>query len=274
MADQQHNNYPDTLMLIQNSFTTILLDAIQFYPQESKRHKAESHGLLFGNIQKGIFECDYIFPVGNVAYRKDDEIKNNPKVDEAIKNAKHLLSTSKCYGDYHSHPNTLSFNGWAGPSNMDVLYAKSLKLPYMIIIAISRSSLFEKQLSIECLRSKRKEYHYEKKAGDHDCPREELIEGESAYIEGRFKKYKFEMRAYKYEANCLREINLISSEAEMLIELIKNDIDIENLMPEMTYGLRKIEYDFRVLGTQDNNNMERAKQNLLYHINRIKGLKG
>ncbi|KJS21845.1 MAG: hypothetical protein VR72_08600 [Clostridiaceae bacterium BRH_c20a] len=263
-------NYPDKIMLIQNSFSTILLDAIQFYPQESKKHKAESHGLLFGNIQKGVFECDYVFPVGNVASRKADEITSNPKVDEAIQNAKHLLFTSKCCGTYHSHPNTLSFKGWAGPSNADVLYSKGLKLPYMIIIAISRNALFEKKLTIECLCGERKEYLYEKKAGGHDAPRETIIEGEAAYIIGKFKKYTFEMRAYKYEDNCLKDINLTSSEAKMLIELIKNDLAIKNLTPEMTYGLRKIEYDFRVLSMPENRNIDRVMQNLQYHINRMK----
>ncbi|KJS86267.1 MAG: hypothetical protein JM58_07145 [Peptococcaceae bacterium BICA1-8] len=265
---------PDKLMLIQNSFSTILLDAIQFYPQESRRHKAESHGLLFGNIQKGFSECNYVFPVGNVASRKADEITNNPKVDEAIQNAKHLLFTSRCFGTYHSHPNTSSFEGWAGPSNADVLYSKGVKLPYMIIIAISRNALFEKKLSIECHSCDRKEYHYEKKSGGHDSPREITIEGVTAYIEGRFKKYKFEMRAYKYEDNCLRDIILTSSETEMLIELIRNDIVIEDLTSEMTYGLRKIEYNFRVLSMEDSKNGQKAKQNLQYHINKIKGVKG
>lgn len=32
--------------LIQNSFSTILLDAIQFFPQDISK-QAESHGLLF-----------------------------------------------------------------------------------------------------------------------------------------------------------------------------------------------------------------------------------
>lgn len=267
------NNYPKTIMLIQNSFTTILLDAIQFYPQESIKHKAESHGLLFGNIKNEILECDYIFPVGNVSYRKSDEIKNNPKVDKAIQNAKHLLFTSRLCGTYHSHPNTLNFKEWAYPSNMDILYAKGLKQPYMIIIAISRNALLEKRLSLECLSRASTEYHYDKNAGDHDFPREVTHEGQTIYFTGKFKRYKFEMRAYKYENNYLRDINLVSSEAEMLMELSKNDIAVEDLSSETSYGLRKIEYDFRALRINDDRNYERAKQNLEYHIQRLKDKK-
>lgn len=60
----------ESLDLIQNSFSTILIDAIQYYPNESKKIK-EAHGLLFGCRQQGFVECDYVFPVGNVLKRKE-----------------------------------------------------------------------------------------------------------------------------------------------------------------------------------------------------------
>ena len=56
----------------------------------------------------------------------------------------------------------------------------------------------------------------------------------------------------------------------MIIELIKNDIIIEDLSPEQSYGLRKIEYDLRVLKMNEDKRYERAKQNLQYHIQNIK----
>lgn len=261
--------YPDTIMLIQNSLTTVLLDAIQFYPQESVSQESESHGLLFGNVRNGILECDYIFPVGNVSIRKKDCVKNNPKIDEAIQNAKHLLFTSRYCGTYHSHPYVLKFDGWASPSNADVLYAKYLKTPYMLIIAISRAALFEKTLSIKYLNSSRKKYHHEKKREAHDFPREEIVEGKTIYLQGKFKKYIFELRGYMYDEKCLKEVNLISSEAEMLMELINNKMTIEDLSPEATYALRKIEYDFRVLNTPNDNNNQKARQNMQHHVQTI-----
>jgi proteasome lid subunit RPN8/RPN11 len=263
-------NYPDTIMLIQNSFTTILLDAIQFFPQESKKYKAESHGLLFGNLNNEVLECDYLFPVGNVTYRKEDEVMTNLKIDSAIQNAKHLLFTSKCYGDYHSHPNLKSFEGWSEPSNGDVLYAKNLKLPYMLIIALTRNSLFEKSLSVNYATTTCKEYFYIKKSGCHDFPSQKISDNEVVYLQGVFKKYKFELRAFKYDNKCLSAVNLISSEAEMLMELIKNDINVKDLDSESTYKLRKIEYDFRVLNLKEDNNKQKALQNMQHHIQKIK----
>ena len=133
--------------MVQHALTTMILDAIQFYPQGVRTAGGESHGLIFGNIVAGVMECDYVFPVGNVTERKPDEIWNNPKVDEAIKNAKHILFTSRCCGDYHSHPYKLFFEGAANPSNGDLSYASWLKQLYMMIIAISRKAILEKKLA-------------------------------------------------------------------------------------------------------------------------------
>lgn len=51
--------------LIQNSFSTILLDAIQFFPKDLSK-QAESHSLLFGISNEDIIESEYVFPVGSV----------------------------------------------------------------------------------------------------------------------------------------------------------------------------------------------------------------
>lgn len=261
---------PNTIQLIQHSLTSIILDAIQFYPQETLKSKFESHGLLFGNIINSVLECDYAFPVGNVSSRKNDEIRNNPKVDAAIQNAKHLLFTSKCYGDYHSHPNTYFFREWAYPSNADVLFAKSFKLPYMIIIALSRNSLFEKQLEVEYIQYNAMEFRHKKNAGDHDLPNEVALPEIVNLIQGRFKKYQFEIRAYQCINDSLKSINLISSEAEMLIQLKKCNMSIEDLDPDTTYSLRKIEYDARTIGLDQQGGKEKAMQNMQYHIEKLK----
>ena len=59
----QQKNY---LEFIQNTISTIILDAIQYFPENVKMVHSESSGLLFG-LDKGQYvECDYVFPVGSV----------------------------------------------------------------------------------------------------------------------------------------------------------------------------------------------------------------
>lgn len=261
--------YPDTVMLIQHSFSTILLDAIQFYPQDMKKQQAESHGLLFGNIKNDVFECDYVFPVGNVSSRKPDEILPNQRVDKAIQNAKQLLFTSSLLGTYHSHPNKVSFEGWSEPSNGDISYVKNKKTNIELIVSITKNAVFENSLFIEYGKTEKTEFYHIGKLGVHEFPKKKGLEGETTYIKGKFKKYTFELRAFKYENKCLKSVDLISSEAEMLMELIKSKLVIEDLSPEMSYALRKIEYDFRAMNTQNEKEKDKAKQNMQYHIKKI-----
>ena len=144
-----------------------------------------------------------------------------------------------------------------------------LTLPYMIIIALSRNSLIEKALEVEYFQYRTKVFHHKRGADDHDIPREIELDGNSNSIQGSFKKYKFEIRAYKSDNDSLKSINLISSEAEMLMELNKNNISVENLNSDTTYALRKIEYDFRILGLGSSKNNEKALQNMQYHIDKL-----
>ena len=250
--------------LIQNAFSTILLDSIQYFPQDLKKH-AETHGLLFGLENHNTTECDYVFPVGNVKGRTKDSITPNRSIDHAIQTAKELISTSKNFGTYHSHPNTHQFSVWAEPSNADVSYAKYLKLPFMIILAITRNSDIEKPLDIWYSNYERAEFYYDKKAGDHDAPRMEKIEGIGQSICGEFKKYTFEMRGYHFNGKSLSDVKLYSSEAEMLMELNDQKIDISSLSSNSAYSLRKIEYNLRL-----NNKSERSINNLDYHLDKIK----
>lgn len=87
--------------LIQNSFSTILLDAIQFFPQDLSK-QAESHGLLFGISNDDIIECEYVFSVGNVRRRTENEISPDRAIDNAIQTARQIVSTSNNIGTYHS----------------------------------------------------------------------------------------------------------------------------------------------------------------------------
>jgi hypothetical protein len=65
--------------LIQNSFSTIILDTIQYFPDNVKKVHSESSGLLFG-LDKGEYvECDYIFPVGSVEKRTKIRFKRIQK---------------------------------------------------------------------------------------------------------------------------------------------------------------------------------------------------
>lgn len=214
-----------------------------------------------------------MFPVGNVTERKPDEIRNNPRVDEAIRNAKQILFTSRCFGHYHSHPHKQFFEGAANPSNGDVSYASWLKQPYMMMIAISRNALLEKKLYIEYRYSKKCVFSHVRKKGLHDYPEETTSDGEVSYVHGRFKKYEFEIRAFKVVGKDLVSIDLLSSEVEMLMELVANQINIEMLDAHTAYALRKIEYDFRVLKGQNDNKKATTQQNLEYHIKKIKGSK-
>jgi len=138
-----------------------------------------------------------------------------------------------------------------------------------LIIAITKNAIFEKSLFIEYGKTEKSEYCHVSKLGVHDFPKKKNVEGETNYIKGKFKKYTFELRAFKYEDKCLKSVNLISSEAEMLMELVKNNVIIEDLSPETTYALRKIEYDLRAMDTQDEKGKEKAKQNMQYHIKKI-----
>lgn len=257
--------------LSQNAFSTILLDAIQFFPQEIKKTQSESHGLLFGINQPELMDCDYVFPVGNVKRRTSNEVEPNINIDSAINNARQILSTSRHIGTYHSHPYKEYFENWADPSNMDVEYAKYLNLPYMLIVAITRDGKKEKPLTLEYRVGEAYEFYYNPKADGHDDPITKPVDREVQYIYGEFKKYRFEIRAYQFINDCLRDVNLYSSEAEVLMELLDQNIDIASLSPDQAFRLRKIEYNRRRVISQKDGAVDREKQNTAYHLQRLKG---
>lgn len=250
--------------LSQHSFSTILLDAIQFFPQDVQK-QAESHGLLFGLGAEESIECDYIFPVGNVRKRSKNEISPNRTIDHAIETARQLISTSRTIGTYHSHPYKEKFADWADPSNMDVAFAKYIEAPFMLIIAIARGGNEEKPLKIQYGSYTACRFVYDEKADGHDAPIVEELNGQSQSIYGEFKKYQFEVRAYHFDGENLQDVPLYSSEAEVLMELLDEEIDLAQLSEEHTYSLRKIEFNLRTA-----HQSSRAADNLDYHLRKVK----
>lgn len=262
----------DYIDLIHNTFSTILLDAIQYFPQEIKKVESETYGLLFGFGEEETMECDYIFPVGNVKVRKPEMIEPDQKVNQAIKNAKQILSTSNYIGTYHSHPNETVFGGWVDPSNIDVFHATQKSVPYMIIIGIIRNIKAEKLLRIEFETSDSYKFYYDKKAEGHDAPRMDKLKTKNTIICGEFRKYQFEMRAYKLENDYLKDINLFSSEAATLARLLSEGINIETLTPEVTYNIRKIEYELRMATKLHDKEGNKIDSKVDYHLEKIRQL--
>ena len=154
---------------------------------------------------------------------------------------------------------------------MDIGYAKYLNLPYMLIVAISRDGKKEKPLTLDYRVGEAYEFYYDSKANGHDAPITKPVDGEVQCIYGEFKKYRFEMRAYQYVNNCLRDANLYSSEAEMLMELLDLNIEVASLSHDQAFRLRKIEYNRRRVISQKDGAVDREMKNTEYHLQRLKG---
>ncbi|MGR5988702.1 hypothetical protein ACT7CT_24880 [Bacillus sanguinis] len=77
--------------LIQHVLSTILLDAVQFFPQNKKKVHSEAHGLLFDMEKSTTTECDYAFPVGSVMERSNMMVMPDSQVDRAVKSAKKVI---------------------------------------------------------------------------------------------------------------------------------------------------------------------------------------
>jgi proteasome lid subunit RPN8/RPN11 len=258
----QQKNY---IELIQNTFSTIILDAIQYFPENVKKVHYESSGLLFGMDKGDFVECDYVFPVGSVEKRTKDSIKSNPKVDAAIKTSRQLFSTSNFLGTYHSHPHEEYFQDWACPSNADIAYSLHTKYPYEIIIAIARGGENEKPLTLDFYKGNGFEFIYNNDSKDpHSFPNTKELGYKTTYLMGEFQKYQFEIRAYQFTGNSLKDIDLESSEADLLCMLNEEKIKLQDLQAEDTYRLRKLEFNLR---TEQNN--KNSEDNIKYHLTKL-----
>jgi proteasome lid subunit RPN8/RPN11 len=258
----KHKNYFE---LIQNTFSTIILDSIQYFPENIKKVHYESSGLLFG-IEKGDFmECDYVFPVGSVEKRAKDSITTNPKVELALKTSRELFSTSQFLGSYHSHPYEDYFPEWARPSNGDVRYSLNTKYPFEIIIAITRDGKEDKPLTFNLYENDGFEFFYDKTAGGHSFPIMKELGYKTSFIAGEFKRYQFEIRLYQFSGTSLRDIDLESSEAELLLMLDEEEIKLSTLRKADTYRLRKMEFNLR---TEQND--PKSDENIKYHLKKLR----
>ncbi|WJE21175.1 hypothetical protein QRY07_05315 [Bacillus cereus] len=250
--------------LIQHVLSTILLDAVQFFPQNKKKVHSEAHGLLFGMEKSTTTECDYAFPVGSVMERSDMMVMPDSKVDMAVKSAKELFSTSHCIGTYHSHPYDEYFDEWADPSNADCNAADYLNLPYFLIVAIARNGQKNEPLNFSNIQTKAHEFIYNPKAEGHDAPTTNQLDYDTTCINGTFQKYTFTIRAYRNTGKSLVDVELFSSEEKLITLLNEKKLPVSKLQDEETYRLRKMEYNLR------KENEERGKGNTEYHLERLK----
>lgn len=255
------NNKP--FELIQHVFSTIVLDAIQFFPQNKKQVHAEAHGLLFGIEKERSIESDYAFPVGSVTERNNSSVQPDEKVDTAITSAKELFSTSECIGTYHSHPYDETFNGWADPSNGDCASANYLNLPYFLIIAITRNEENFKGLEIAFQESPACEFIHNPNVKSNEYPTLNKMDFKTTSIIGDFQKYSFTIRAYKNTGNSLVDVDLFSTEAQLLGLLNDRGLSLMEIPKQETYRLRKMEYNLR------SENIDRGRQNLEYHMKQL-----
>lgn len=249
---------------IQHVLSTIILDAVQFFPQNKKKIHSEAHGLIFGMNKEKSVECDYAFPIGSVQERNNVSVLPDTKVDQAVKSAKELFSTSNCIGTYHSHPYDEPFDEWADPSNADCGAAEYLNLPYFFIIAIARNGQKNQPLSLHYGESEAYEFSYNPNANGHDDPKIQPVNDQVSYIYGEFQKYTFTIRAYKNTGKSLIDVDLVSSEAELMMILNEENIKLEDISLQETYRLRKLEYNLRV------ENKEKGQKNLNYHLEKMK----
>lgn len=69
------------------------------------------------------------------------------------------------------------------------------------------------------------------------APLTEVMDNEVYYLYGEFDLFIFEMRAFKVEKDCLSSISLFSSEAELLMSLIEENIEFSALSESEIYRL-------------------------------------
>lgn len=87
----------------------------------------------------------------------------------------------------------------------------------------------------------------------------------TSFIVGEFQKYKFEIWAYQFTGDSLRDLDIESSEAELLTILNEENLILKNIQQEEIYRLRKLEYNLR---SQQNN--QKSKDNINYHLTKMR----
>ena len=139
-----------------------------------------------------------------------------------------------------------------------------MNLPYFLIIAIARNGKTNEPLSLHYNQSRAYEFIYNSKAGPHEGPITNALDYDVMCINGKFQKYTFTIRAYQNSGKGLVDVDLFSSEADLMMLLKEEDIQLQHLNVQDTYRLRKMEYNLR------EENKERGEGNLGYHLERLK----
>ncbi|WP_085522307.1 hypothetical protein [Tuberibacillus sp. Marseille-P3662] len=207
----------NSVRLSDHTFSTILLDAIQFFPQTNQQIHSETNGLLFGKERKGMPDIDYVFPMGNVLARTEASVFPDCSVAHAVQSARKLISTSQCMGMYHSHPYDELFGEAANPSNGDVLSAGYINEPYLLIIGLSRNQQVEQPLRLEYRDGPAYEFSYRDDTASDAMPDGRPLDRRVVSIHGSFQKYQFVIRCYYYNGATLQDIDVFSTEADTLM---------------------------------------------------------
>ncbi|WP_203246546.1 MPN domain-containing protein [Sporosarcina beigongshangi] len=245
--------------LTNQALSTILLDCIQYYPtyEQSK----EAYGILLGSEEGDCCIGEYSFPVGNVDFRDQTGIAANREINQLIMNAKKIVATSTAVASYHSHPFDNAYVDWARPSNDDCYYFANDPLQAQLIIAIAQ--IYDEPQSFKLVYEKDRAREF-LPTTESELPLENDLEREVQYIQGKFGRYAFEVRAYFNTGKSLSDINLFSSEVALNMTLWENDLHIERLPAEAMYSIRKLEYAHRQRSTRGTDNK------IQYHIEKIK----
>lgn len=185
--------------------------------------------------------------------RTDMMVMPDSKVDMAAKSAKELFSTSHCIATYYSHPYDELFDGWANLSNVDCNGADYLNLPCFLVTAIARNGKRNEPLIIKKYQGPAYEFIYNPKANSHDNSIAKQLYHDVICINGAFQN----------TGTSLMDVNLLSSEVELITLLNEKSISPSNLPAEGIYRLRKIEYNLQ------KENEECGKGNMKYHLRKI-----
>ncbi|WP_042458848.1 hypothetical protein [Neobacillus dielmonensis] len=119
-------------------------------------------------------------------------------------------------------------------------------------------------MTLEYGESDAYEFSYNPTADGHDFPDFRPAEVQTSYIRGEFQKYVFTIRAYKNTGRSLIDVDLFSSEADLLMILNEENIKLKDVPPHETYRLRKMEFNLR------EENLERGKSNFDHHLEKLK----
>lgn len=234
------------LELINNSLSTIILDAISHYPNMKQRK--ECFGILLGDTSKEIYQGEFTFPIGNVSSKTSSSVNPKTTVNNMIKEMRNIVMSTDAVAFYHSHPYEDEFSDWCSPSNADCLSSEgdNTKIQMIIALAKLKNANPNRPLTLEYSTDKQMEFIGNNKKTGHDIPTEKKLDSASQFIIGHYKDYKFEVRAYEWTGKSLLDCDLYSSEVALNQLLHKEGLIHELPRLKNSYHLKKLEYSLRL----------------------------